>query len=1241
MSRRFKILVALCLVLAVLTGALLWALPEIVRRVAVGKLTVLSGRQTSIERVELNLFTGRFAVNRLRMARRPGHGPEAFVEFDRLAGRVALSALFGFDISLVELSLVRPAVRITRTGPVDFDFADLLQLFTAPVADDRPSRFTFSLGRLVVTEGAVVMDDAFLSPGVQWRLEALDVEASGITTKRDQPTGGLRMSARFGDARLEVTSRSVTLTPVSLSLDVVLADFDLARARPYLPPDLPAVPATGKLGLALKLERVRTGDALGESSVSGEVKLEALSVVQRDRPVPFLTADRLTVAIERMDFLARDVLLGAVEIEGLGLRAARDKQGDIDLLAALRRPETAHGAAATDKPADPASPPAGVGAAPPASPRGPPAGPALGRVRVARLALKSGTVTFGDEGVAPGREWKLEGVTVDGAGFSTSPDDPAGKLEVRAQVTARPGPARPATLAIDADSVRLAPLAASARVRVDGFALATVRSYWPESVPAVVPEGAVALALDVGVARDGNGQLTRAVASGSVRVDALQVVRRGQPGPFLRIPTLTVGLTQADAVAQTLALGAVEVGGADLRVVRDAEGRIDLLGLTPAAEPAIEVVKARTGLNAVAGPPKSSPAPPPAAAQWKLSLDRFTFAKGTLTFEDRAISPATTLTLGDVTLEAQRVAWPFTKPATFSLAVAMPGGGRTDGKGTAMLEPLNVQVTLSTRETPIEPYQAYFPFAARLAGLFSGDSLSEIQRGPKGELILASRGTAWASNLAVRAPGAPDDVARMDAMVIRDIDFSWPNYALVDRVVLTHPQIRVERDAEGAINLRALFAPRPGTAKDGDAEGPAAEAPASKSPDTGPSLTVEDGGEKAPGGGPAQTMVIDFNEIDIENGFARFIDHTTRPPFSEDMSRLSVTIKSLSNVMGRAERTTLTLQALVGSDGALDMRGDLSGLGESLRADLVAELRDFSLSTANPYADTLTSWTVQRGKLQAKIHYRIEGDRITAQHDLAFNKLAVQKSTASSSDEAKRKIGVPLGLAVALLKDSNDNIDFSLPLSGTLSDQSFDWGEAIWTGVKQVLVKVLLSPFSAIGRLFKGSDDSVDKLEIDPVTFAPGSAVIAPSTEAQLIRLADFLRRSPNIKLTLEPVVTPADLASLREQEVAARVEAFRQTERLPDQAAALRAYYQQKLPEVTLPKAVGDQMALLAEREPVPEGRLAQLVERRIEATRDNLVKTQGILEARVVPPAPPAPPAPAEAGQGRVEFTIVPADG
>jgi len=89
--------------------------------------------------------------------------------------------------------------------------------------------------------------------------------------------------------------------------------------------------------------------------------------------------------------------------------------------------------------------------------------------------------------------------------------------------------------------------------------------------------------------------------------------------------------------------------------------------------------------------------------------------------------------------------------------------------------------------------------------------------------------------------------------------------------------------------------------KDGDAEGLVVEVFVSKLLDMGLELVKEDGGEKVFGGGFVQMMVIDFNEIDIENGFACFIDYIMRLLFFEDMSRFFFMIKSLSNVMGWVE----------------------------------------------------------------------------------------------------------------------------------------------------------------------------------------------------------------------------------------------------------------------------------------------------------------------------------------------------
>jgi outer membrane protein OmpA-like peptidoglycan-associated protein len=824
-------------------------------------------------------------------------------------------------------------------------------------------------------------------------------------------------------------------------------------------------------------------------------------------------------------------------------------------------------------------------------------------------------------------------------------------------VTAQPGSSAPTTIALDADSLTLAPGKASAQLTVQGFPLAAVQPYVPPDLPMTAPTGSIGAIVTVGV-EQGDAGLKRLVAAGQVQAEDVSVVPRGRSEPFIKVPQLAIRLTQVDALARTVALDAIEIEGLDAHAQRDANGNIDVLGFFSSAAPAVEIVKSRTGLSAEpppaampAAPSQATPAPPSqTGSEWRVTLERFKLSKGTVAFEDQQVSPATRFALEGVEVTADHVAWPLTKPATFTFLALMPGGGWSYAKGTAALAPLNVQVAISTRETPIMPYQPYFPFPARFEGLFNGDSLSEIQRGPQGELILASRGTAWSNEPKVLAPGATDPVASAEAVVISDIDFSWPNYALVQRVTFVKPRALIEREADGTINLRTLFTPAkkdkgnsdtdPSTASkepkastpSSGASGPAAPA---AQPEAAPAQAATHGGDGGVDeGGLMQNMVLDFTDIAIENGQATFVDRTTTPAFSEQVSRLALTIHDLSNVLGRPNRTTLTAQALIGVDGALDMRGDLSGLGETLRADLVAELRDFSLPGTSPYTENLMSWNVRSGTLRAKIHYQVQGDRITAQHELEFKKLKVEK--ARESDDAKRRIGVPLGLAVALLKDSDGNIDLSFPLNGSLSDRQFDWGEAMWAAVKQVITKVVLAPFHAIGRLFKGSDDSVDALEIEPVTFAPGSAVIAPSLEAQLTRLAEFLRRSPSIKVALAPIVTAADVEKLNEQVVTSRLEAYRREHSLPDLAGALAAYYKQRAPDAVRPNTVDEQIALLARREPAPDAATADLARRRVEAVREDLVAARSIEAERVVTPAPAAEVA-AASGEGRVEFNIV----
>ncbi|HYE89739.1 MAG TPA: hypothetical protein VEA38_01910, partial [Terriglobales bacterium] len=225
-----------------------------------------------------------------------------------------------------------------------------------------------------------------------------------------------------------------------------------------------------------------------------------------------------------------------------------------------------------------------------------------------------------------------------------------------------------------------------------------------------------------------------------------------------------------------------------------------------------------------------------------------------------------------------------------------------------------------------------------------------------------------------------------------------------------------------------------------------------------------------------------------------------------------------------------------------------------------------------------------------------------------------------------------LGLIVALVTDSNNGIRVNLPLTGSLQTWSVDISDAIWSAVKNVVVNVVAAPFKAIGRLFTGGGDKIESVAIDPAPFAPGSPTLAGEAERHLTKVADFLRKSPAIKLTLAPVTTPADAQSLREQALNARLQRVQREAKLEDFAQAVAAEYARVFPGEPAPKTTEERLARLREREPVPTEAVAELATRRMTVVRDALAEKEGIPPVRLV-----SGDAVNEGkGDGRVEFRI-----
>lgn len=909
---------------------------------------------------------------------------------------------------------------------------------------------------------------------------------------------------------------------------------------------------------------------------------------------------------------------------------------------------------------------------PPADPSRPPA-KSTTSVTVETLSLTRGLVVARDEAVSPATTWKIDQLAVDGAGISTRAGGRPGRLAVKASVNGT-------ALALQADTVEVSRTGVEARVTFGAFDVVQAVPYVPPTVAMLPASGRLSLDLRVKTSKAADGPL-RVTIAGDVGLADLAVSKRGTTEPFVRVPKLSVTIKEALPLEGVITLAALELDGLDLKGVRDKQGQIDLLALAkppadaapaqPAGKPTRPTAAAPVKSSASAAPATPAPGatPPPAAPAtpaMKIAVERIALTRGLVTLRDEGVSPVTTLPVKDITVTVTNFTWPDTAPLNLEAALGLPTAGKVTLKGTARLTPFSADITSSLRGGAIEPYYPYIPFKGRLAGRFNGDSRSQVAIDAQGKLTAASKGTSWIENLELRNPADSSVPLKLERFEMAGIDFAWPKYARVATITIKKPNGRIERDASGAIRLRELLTvSEPPPAAPGEAKPePAKPAPAAPPKD-----------KAAPPGGPVPPDVkaaggavgfpFDIGAFVIDDGYVQFLDRTVQPAFSETVSRLALRIEGISTTPGK--RAKITSQAIVGGNAALDIKGEMAPLGE-LYADIHGELRDFTLASVNPYADSFVSWIVDRGKLGVRFHYRVERGQLEASNEILVDDIHV--APTRQDDEVKKKVGLPLGLIVALITDANNDLKINLPMSGPLASWKADLGDAIWTVVKNVVVNIVAAPFRAIGRLFKGKDDKIESLGVDPVVFAPGADALEPGMVEHLTKVADFLRRAPAIRLGLTPVVVPADVENLKGQELTARIQARQREAKLPDFPAAVAAEYRARFapappppgqaaptrpvppagsastpaaaPPASTPPGQGgptlspdEQLAKLREVEPVPEAKVTELRERRLAVVREGLVRDQGIPEGRLASSEADAA-APPGGGDGRVEFKI-----
>ena len=1205
-----RILAGLVGVVAVTLLGVYLGLPALVKWVAIHQGRSQLGRDVSIESVKLDVWNGWYRLNRFQIAGRPGE--PAFVEIKEVDLRVIYSYLFRGQLRAHQIAITSPVVRLARLGPGELSISDIIQRF----ADDgtKPAEqkegFEILAELILISNGTVLFEDRAVTPARTFAMKDLTINLRHITTKLHAGEGTGTISFVLNGTPMAVVARDVRIRPAHVKAQLNVVDFDVDEIWAYVPFGGASVrPSGGRLSTSIDL----VYDATAGAKVDVETTVADLTVMREGQAEPVMWLPEVKVSVHEL--VARD---GAVTLARLDV----DTDASIvdESISPSRRYDVSDLRLVVEKVAYPSGPPANFqltmglpegatldvrGTATPA----PLAANLTVALANADLALVNPyispvspiTIERGRLGatlavaVTEGPAVRVNGEVI--AGYSLLRRDQAQPFIIHPRVVAKitdlawqAGAATLQRLTVEGPTTIVdASVSPPQRAEFTTLTLQVDDATWPVQRPVRVKTVAAMGTSGTGII-EGTFNPATLAADIRARFADMDITRAG---PYIP-PTVPVVITSG-RLAATLNLKNDRTAG----VTINADGAVAGLAVAHRGEPKITVTDQRLAF-----------AVDDVRVQGSAFAIRRAGVKGAPGFVDDSVTPARKLDLRGLTASVRDLAWPAKRPMPVELAIDLPEAGSLAVVGSANLDAQAVDLKVDLKNAALSPYQVLLPFDAPIGG--EASATLTITARMASDVTAKGAGQAEVRQFTLGPPDRP--AVKVERVETNGIELAWPRDVRVDLVKIVKPFALLEREKDGSFPLRTMLAPR------GQAAAPKPEAPPMP-----PAPTPA--GETAASPLP---VTVTIRETLIEDGSFRFVDHSTTPFYSEEMSRVAMKVANVTTAPG--ERMSMTMQAVVGATGALELKGEIAPTANPFYLDVEGELREMPLPRSNPYFRQVFDWFLKRGSVTNKIHYRVVGDQLTAQNEVRVQRLSVEKDASPVASD--KKIGVPLGLIVALVTDRRGDIEFSLPVSGNLKEPGFSVGGAIWAALKNVLANMVTAPFQAIGKLFSKGDE-VDELKVDPLTFSPGSATVSAEGNQHLQRVADFLRASPNIRLELRPVVSADDLASLKTAEVTARIQRLQREEKLDNLNAAAAKLFTETFPGQPVPDSVEKIVERLRERTQVSEGATLELATKRLEATRQALVRAGGFEGDRLTAGGTMA----GAQGQGRVEFELSPA--
>jgi hypothetical protein len=250
-----------------------------------------------------------------------------------------------------------------------------------------------------------------------------------------------------------------------------------------------------------------------------------------------------------------------------------------------------------------------------------------------------------------------------------------------------------------------------------------------------------------------------------------------------------------------------------------------------------------------------------------------------------------------------------------------------------------------------------------------------------------------------------------------------------------------------------------------------------------------------------------INHLQLLNGRIIYEDRTLDEPFRATIDSLNL---DLSNLTTEVDRSSGTMSARINDEG--HFKADISvNPRDLLDMNLKYEISSLMVPDFNPYSVYYIAYPFPRGA------FNYQGSLIILDRKLSSeNKIVIEKIYIGDKVKNSTAVGLPIKLALAILRDRNGDIRLDVPVTGDLNDPKVKIGRIILDILKNIVIKAATAPYDLLAAAFGGNENDYKEIRFEYL-----QKELREKQQKQLEAIAAILTEKPEMNVSFTQILDP------------------------------------------------------------------------------------------------------------------------